>query len=138
MWVWHTERNIVRCGDPLDADFTNDARKLGVRFPERVRLRAADTVPIMHPLLKGLANKLGLCSPFVRGMSLRYGIFIRSDCWNERKLVVHELAHTAQYERLGGIRAFLRAYLFECLVTPGYPFGSLEQEAEHRTAEVCD
>jgi hypothetical protein len=34
-----------------------------------------------------------------------------------------------QYERLGGIRPFLKLYLYECLVTPGYPFGPLEQEA---------
>jgi hypothetical protein len=68
-------------------------------------------------------------------MSLRYGIFIRSDCWGDRQLVIHELAHTAQYERLGGIWPFLKLYLSECLVTPGYPFGPLEQEAKR--AEEC-
>jgi len=45
-------------------------------------------------------------------------------------LVVHELAHTWQYERLGGLRPFLKQYLYECLVAPGYPFGHLEQEAK--------
>jgi hypothetical protein len=44
-------------------------------------------------------------------------------------LVVHELAHTAQYERLGGFHPFLSAYLGECL-TVGYPNGPLEQEAK--------
>ncbi len=61
-------------------------------------------------------------------MALRYGIFIRSDCWGEHGLVAHELAHTAQYERLGGIRPFLRQYLLECL-TIGYPAAPMEQEA---------
>jgi hypothetical protein len=54
---------------------------------------------------------------------------VRSDFRGDRRLVIHELAHTRQYERLGGIRPFLREYLYECLVTPGYPFGPLEQEA---------
>ncbi|HEX4665027.1 MAG TPA: hypothetical protein VH207_00400 [Chthoniobacterales bacterium] len=53
---------------------------------------------------------------------------MRSDCWRDRALVAHELAHTAQYERLGGIAPFLKQYLFECL-TIGYPAAPMEQEA---------
>jgi len=62
------------------------------------------------------------------GITLHYGILIREDCWGDRRLVVHELAHVAQYERLGGIGPFLRAYLRECLLE-GYPNGALEREA---------
>jgi len=54
-------------------------------------------------------------------MSLRYGIFIRSDCWGDRRLVIHELAHTKQYERLGSLWHFLKLYLFECLASPAIP-----------------
>ena len=36
--------------------------------------------------------------------------------------------HTAQYERLGGFRAFLKTYLTECIEL-GYPNSPLEQEA---------
>ena len=43
--------------------------------------------------------------------------------------MAHELVHTTQYERLGGIEAFLRPYLLECLSAPGYPHGPMEQEA---------
>ena len=42
--------------------------------------------------------------------------------------IAHELAHTEQYERLGGIEPFLRQYLSECL-TIGYPAAPMEQEA---------
>jgi hypothetical protein len=42
----------------------------------------------------------------------------------------------AQYERLGGIRPFLSAYLREC-ISPGYPLGALEQEAIRVAAEIC-
>jgi hypothetical protein len=41
---------------------------------------------------------------------------------------LHELVHTAQYERLGGIVAFLRKYLSEC-ATSGYRAAPLEEEA---------
>ena len=46
-----------------------------------------------------------------------------------RQLLAHELAHVAQYERLGGFREFLKQYLEEC-INPGYPLGDLELEAE--------
>ena len=76
-------------------------------------------------------------TPATRGLALQYGIFIRSDCWRERTLIAHELVHTAQYERLGGILPFLRKYLFEC-VTIGYPEAPLEQEAIIQSARLFD
>lgn len=62
-------------------------------------------------------------------MTLRYGIFIHTDHWGDSRLLVHELAHVAQYERLGGFHGFLFQYLQEC-INPGYPYGSLELEAK--------
>jgi len=62
-------------------------------------------------------------------MTLRYGIFIRQEHGGDRRLLVHELAHVAQYERLGGFREFLKQYLEEC-INPGYPLGDLELEAK--------
>ncbi len=62
-------------------------------------------------------------------MTLRYGIIICEEHWGDRRLLVHELAHVAQYERLGGFRGFLKRYLEEC-INPGYPLGDLEQEAK--------
>ena len=49
--------------------------------------------------------------------------------------MVHELAHTIQYERLGGIKPFLRAYLEECL-SLGYPNGPLEQKAKEWEGKI--
>jgi len=62
---------------------------------------------------------------------------LQSDSWGERRLVVHELAHAAQYERLGGFQAFLEQYLSECITLPGYPFGPLEREANRIERETC-
>ena len=128
-WARRQEARILKAGVPLDGSLREDAQRIGVRFPERVRVRAVDQVPEINPLLRIIARKIGFCSPLTQGMSLRYGIFIHASCQGERALIVHELAHTLQYERLGGIRPFLKLYLYECLVTPGYPFGPLEQEA---------
>jgi hypothetical protein len=130
-WAIWQESVILKHGVPLTDSLLADARHLGVRHPERVRLRVVDAVPGGMPRwTRGLGGLVGLCSASTRGMALRYGIFIRSDHWGDRRLVRHELVHTHQYEQLGGIRPFLKLYFLECLVSPGYPFGPLEQEAQ--------
>ncbi len=128
-WAAAVETRILREGVPLSEQGLADARSLGVRKPERVRLLALDSVPTPTDLtLRTAVAAIQFLTPATRGLALRYGIFVRSDCWGERRLIAHELVHTAQYERLGGIRPFLRQYLSECL-TVGYPAGSMEQEA---------
>ena len=129
LWAWRQEARIGRLGTPLTPQSLADAREIGVRQPERVRLRAVDEVPEMSPLLRSIARRFDLCAPGTLGMSLRYGIYVRTGHGDDRGLVAHELVHTAQYERLGGIWPFMRLYLFERLIAPGYPFGPLEQEA---------
>src|SRR6266487_3970556 len=69
------------------------------------------------------------------GVTFRFVIYIKKDFWNQRSLVVHELSHTMQYERLGGFKPFLEQYLNEC-ITVGYPNGSLEQEAIRIEKEI--
>jgi hypothetical protein len=128
-WATAVETRILREGVPLSEQGLTDARSLGVREPGRVRLLALDSVPTPTDLtLRTAVAAIQFLTPATRGLALRYGIFVRSDCWGERRLIAHELAHTAQYERLGGIRPFLRQYLTECL-TIGYPAGPMEQEA---------
>lgn len=128
-WATAVECRILREGVPLSEQGLSDARVLGVREPDRVRLLALARVPMPRNLtLRAAAAAIQFLTPATCGLTLRYGIFIRSDCWGDRNLVAHELAHTAQYERLGGIEAFLRQYLSECL-TIGYPDAPMEQEA---------
>lgn len=135
-WAKEQEHIILRDGVALTASQIEDARRIGVQEPERVRLRVAQEIPTLKStLLRAAAKRTGVISPFTIGMTLRHGIFIRADHWGERRLVVHELAHTAQYERLGGFKPFLGAYLEECL-TVGYPNGPLEQEAKRWEAKI--
>jgi hypothetical protein len=105
-WATSVERRILREGVPLSEQELSDAGAIGVREPERVRLLALSRVPLPHDLtLRTAAAAIQFLTPATVGLTLRYGIFIRNDCWGERNLVAHELAHTAQYERLGGIDA---------------------------------
>ena len=128
-WAAAVEKRILREGAPLSEQGLADARAVGVGTPERVRLLALPCVPTPTDLtLKAAVAAIQFLTPATRGLALRYGIFVRNDCWDERRLIAHELVHTAQYERLGGIRPFLRRYLTECL-TVGYPAAPMEQEA---------
>jgi hypothetical protein len=137
-WAAAVEKRILREGVPLSEQEMADAQAIGVREPERVRLLALARVPMPRDLtLKTAAAAIQFLTPATCGLTLRYGIFIRSDCWGDRRLVVHELAHTAQYERLGGIEPFLRKYLLECL-TLGYPAAPMEQEAVVVTSRLSN
>lgn len=134
-WAKRQESIILRTGVALSAAQADTAKKLGILYPDRVRLRAVQQVPPINWLLRRVGAKLGFISSQTKGMTLRYGIFIRANYWGDRRLLIHELAHVAQYERLGGFRGFLGQYLQEC-INPGYPLGDLEQEAK-RAESAC-
>jgi hypothetical protein len=136
-WAAAQDQRILSAGAPLSSAQLSDARLVGVAAPERVRVLHEAKIPAPeHPRLREAAELTRLISPLTGGMALRYGIFIRADCRGQRALLVHELAHTAQYERLGGFRPFLERYLVEC-VTIGYPEAPLEQEVVELTARIC-
>ena len=127
--VRRQERRILKQGVPLTGAEIQDAKAIGVREPERVRLLPVKIVPWPGAsALRSAAKVIGFATDATCGLTLGYGIYVREDCWRDRALIVHELVHTAQYERLGGIEPFLRQYLGECL-TVGYLNAPLEREA---------
>jgi hypothetical protein len=102
---------------------------VGVVHSEKVRLLSVEVIPPTNRLLRTIGAKLGFVSSQIIGMTLRYGIFIQTQHGGDRRLLVHELAHVAPYERFGGFRSFLFQHLPEC-INPGYPLGHLELEAK--------
>lgn len=137
-WVARTERRILLIGRPLEEPSLSDARAMGVMFPEKIRTLVVPSIPFPdNPILRFAGRASGLVSPHTAGMALRYGIFVRHDCIDDRRLVAHECVHTAQYERLGGIEPFLRLYLRECLEV-GYRTSPLEVEAARKSEGICD
>lgn len=134
-WARRHESAILRAGAPLVGEELAQARLAGVRHPERVRTLVVDSVPPRIPRgLRKIASRLHWGPTTTAGMALGYGIYLRADQVKRRDLLLHELVHTAQYERLG-FRPFLRAYLHECL-TAGYPSGALEIEARQVASDT--
>jgi hypothetical protein len=134
-WAKEQEAIVLQSGEPLNPEELVYAQKIGVLHPEKVRLLKVSAMPQpTNPFLRQAADLTGLLGPGTAGLTLRYAIFIRNDHYRQLRLVVHELAHTHQYERMGGFEPFLRQYLFECL-TAIYPNGALEQEVLRKEQE---
>jgi len=135
-WVKEQESIVLQEGEPLDQSQLEDAQKVGISFPEKVRILDVISIPIpKDPTLATVAETTGILTPSTAGLCLRYGIYITLDSWEKRRLLIHELVHTSQYERLGGITPFLRQYLSECL-NGGYTDSPLEQEAVRVAGEI--
>jgi len=135
-WATEQERRVLCEGVRLSETELTDAKSIGVRNPERVRLLRVDTIPVpAHPMLRAAAASISFLTSAPSGLALEYGIFIRADRWRERGLIAHELVHTAQYQRLGGILPFLRTYIFQC-ATVGYRNAPLELEAIATSARI--
>ena len=129
-WATAQEQRILSEGVALTSDELDDGKAVGVRDVTGVRLLPVTMIPRPdHPQLRAACDAINFLTVATRGLTFAYGIFIRRDCWRDRELTAHELVHTAQYERFGGIEPFLQRYLAECL-TVGYENSPLEREAE--------
>lgn len=137
-WAEAQEQLIIDKGVALTIPQIEDAKRVGVSHPANVRLFRVSQIPTPdQPVLLAAAQATQLISPQTTGLTFRYGIFIRSDFWGNRRLIVHELVHTFQYEKLGGFLLFLQRYLQEC-ITVGYPDTPMEQEAIKIAGEICN
>jgi hypothetical protein len=136
-WAATQQQRVLCEGVPLSKDELTDAKAIGVRNPERVRLLRVDVIPVpAHPMLRAAAASIHFLTATPRGLALGKGIFVRTDHWRDRALIAHELVHTAQFQRLGGILPFLQTYISQC-ATVGYPNAPLELEALATAARVC-
>jgi hypothetical protein len=137
-WATEQEQRILRDGVPLSIRELADALKAGVKDPERVRLLQVEIIPSpTHPVLQAAYLRGNLAPTAPRSLTLSHGIFVRADYWRDRPLIVHELVHIAQYERLGGIEPFLRKYLTEC-ATMGYSKSAMEAEAISTASRILE
>lgn len=128
-WAVEQERHVLKEGNPLSAGQAAIAQQAGVRNPNRVRLLSVPRIPIPPEAdLQTAAAAIGLITPETAGLTIGHGIFVREDCWGQTRLIGHELVHVSQYEKLGGIEAFLREYLEQCNIHT-YEGAPMEQEA---------
>ena len=133
-WVRKQEAAILREGRPLSEWETMWAHDVGVRRPEDVRILPVPRIPTPGIGFSRMLNNLfGLLSEGPSGMAVNYGIYLEASQATNPSLLVHELTHVAQFERLGGVEEFLREYLTQC-VRDGYWDSDLEQEARDAAA----
>ena len=128
-WMQEQEARIHREGELLNAEQLAAAKRIGIKQAENVHLLFVDEMPRPeNPTLLAAVDVLRFLSPDVIGLTLGYGIFIRHAYRDDLRLLVHELTHTLQYERMGGIAPFIAQYVEECM-TVGYADAPLEKEA---------
>ena len=95
-----------------------------------MRILVLDGIPLPNdPGLRQLAAETELITDRTAGMTFGHGIVLKKGSI-DRRLIAHELVHVMQYERFGGIKAFLKEYVKEVAFPPGYPNGPLEREAD--------
>lgn len=136
-WVRREERRILKAGRRLTAEERGDAVAAGVADPDTIRLIIISPLPSPGGLLLqslGGATSFAVTAPV--GMALGRGIYLHPRVANDRRTFLHECVHVAQYERLGGIRPFLRRYLTECL-RDGYEDSAMEVEANQTANRIC-
>ena len=136
-WAEAKEKVVLENGDPLSNSQIEDAKHVGVKHPERVRILKVPQIPFpKHPVLKAAAETTQFITSSTVGLTVRYGIFVHSDFSDDRCVIVHELVHTSQYEKLGGFLPFIRKYLLQ-LINIGYPEAPMEQEAVEMAEKIC-
>ncbi len=136
-WAKRRQREGLRKGRQLTGEEMRLARRMGVREAQNIRILELDRIPIPGKGLLGLAARhAGFHGSDPWGLSLGYAVFVRRG-WpgSPRHLLAHEFVHTAQFERLGGMNAYLTRYLEECL-TLGYSASPMEQEAVRLSSDL--
>jgi hypothetical protein len=132
-WIEDMENCILSQGRFLSDEEMTIAKKLGIKNYDIIRVLESDIVPMpMHNSIKNIGLSMGFFQQTTAGMSFRYGIYLNSRQKCNRVVLIHELAHTLQYEQHGSILAFTKAYLDDIL-KHGYHQSAHEQEANRLT-----
>ena len=119
----------LRTRSTLLPENRKDAQAIGIQGIDDVRILVLDRIPLPNdPELQQFAIRTGLITGETAGITFGHGILLKNDSY-DRRLIAHELGHVMQYERFGGIEAFLIQYVKEVAFPPGYPNGPLEREA---------
>ena len=128
-WAEVQADEVLLTGTPLSQTESGFARTVGVHFPDRIRLKIVEALPVPDDLeLRRAAIQAGLLGPGMVGLTLGYAVFICDGHDTDPRLLRHEFRHVFQYEAAGSIRTFLPTYLGQ-IVQFGYRDAPLEQDA---------
>ncbi len=130
-WYDSVEAELLPQGRVLTEREREQARRLGVVQPERVRVVVLETFPMPEdPELLEAGRAYGLGSRYAGGRAMGYVIMLKPKYANDSTILAHEFVHVGQHDRLGR-KAFLRRYMVE-LEMLGYARAPLELEAYQR------
>lgn len=133
-WAQAQQDYILQQGVPLSEFGLDLAAKVGVRKPEQIRILFIEKLPAPEEEpLRGYVLEAGLIGPTMIGMALGYGVYA-VNAQADVRLYSHEFRHVAQYEALGGIQAFIPAYMDQ-IFTYGYVNAPLEVDARAHEIE---
>lgn len=134
-WARAEETKGLAEGRPLAQWQAVDAKNVGVRHVDRVRLCVVESMPVPRdPRLAAAAELAGLFLANAKGLTLGYAVFIRDRHAGDRRLLRHELRHVAQHEAAGSMDAFLAKYLDQ-VIRHGYEKAPLEVDARDHEAQ---
>jgi hypothetical protein len=137
-WGKDQEQFILARGAPLGPGHSADAHRVGVQDVSRVRVLVVDRIPLPdHKELAEAARRGDIITEASRAVTIGHGIIVRADCWGDRELIVHQLAHVMQCERCGGIEPYLQGYLSDRQTCANFTIGSFEEEARRIARETC-
>ena len=132
-WAKEQEAFICEKGRSLNEAEIQFAEKVGVSSPEKIRMLVVDIIPAPdEPMLEYLCEYTGMLGPDTIGLTLFYGIFVKTGHEEDQRLLAHECRHVAQYEQHESIAAFLGEYLTQILEY-GYEAAPLEVDAREKT-----
>ncbi|MEZ7956591.1 MAG: hypothetical protein QMC23_06615 [Rubritalea sp.] len=135
-WVRHHEKIALRMGRKLGDEEMIWAIQIGIAHPEKVRILNVSRIPSPVPhFIEKLLQRRGYPTGNTAGMCMRYGIYTKETYAHKKSLIAHELVHTHQFERLGGLWHFLNLYLKETMIL-GYANSPLEIEANFTAESV--
>lgn len=114
-----------------------DACRVGISNPEKVRILVSDTVPFPYDAsLQQAVVEMGILGNTVKAALFGYGIWLHSDYSNSRYLLVCQLALLARREKMGTLEQFLRCYLKECMEERG-GHCRMVREAYELADDIC-
>jgi hypothetical protein len=97
-WAEMQQLGILESGRSLTPDEISTAQAVGVKRPEKIRIKMVSRIPVpKDTLLAQAASLTGLLGPDTAGLTLFYGIFVVEETYS-RQLLAHECRHVHQYE----------------------------------------
>lgn len=110
-WAATMEVGVLAGGRSLAHWQAADARQVGVRFPDRVRVLLVDAIPAPgDPDLLAAARRSGVFDGDDGHLTLGYAIMIHRRCLGSRRILRRALGAVAEFELAGSLHSFLTAH----------------------------